>query len=241
MKKKNKKKDYSNKRFILVFTMIICLVISMSTYWMYAYYHKYGKHYYIDKYISNKVDHYISTEGNLVYINNVSEDIKNNFVKKQEEINKNNIIDMNITKGVYKDILSIKISYIVKEKEENKEVVLTTNIDLRNKKELTNDDMLNKLKVNYKDIATDIFNEYIKLNKNTTVVDAINDKTLTTEEFNRNSEKYIIRIREELPSVMNIYIDNGLVYYLVEKKEITKVCYYTDTNIGHIIKEIGKI
>ena len=101
--------------------------------------------------------------------------------------------------------------------------------------------ILNKLKGNYKDIATDIFNEYIKLNKNTTVVDAINDKTLTTEEFNRNSEKYIIRIREELPSVMNIYIDNGLVYYLVEKKEITKVCYYTDTNIGHIIKEIGKI
>ena len=40
---------------------------------------------------------------------------------------------------------------------------------------------------------------------------------------------------------MNIYIDNGLVYYLVEKKEITKVCYYTDINIGHIIKEIGKI
>ena len=241
MKKKNKKKDYSNKRFILVFTMIICLVISMSTYWMYAYNHKYGKKYNIDKHISNKVDYYISTEGNLVYINNVSEDIKNNFIKKQEEINKNNIIDINITKGVYKDILSIKISYIVKEKEENKEVVLTTNIDLRNKKELTNDDMLNKLKVNYKDIATDIFNEYIKLNKNTTVVDAINDKTLTTEEFNRNSEKYIIRIREELPSVMNIYIDNGLVYYLVEKKEITKVCYYTDTNIGHIIKEIGKI
>lgn len=239
MKRKNKNKDFTSRRFILVFTMIIALVISMTTYWMYAYNHKYGKDYNIDKYISNKVDYYISTEGNILYINNISEEINNNFIKKQEEINKNNIIDMNITKGVYKDILSIKISYILKEN--NEEIVLTNNIDLRNKKELTNDDIINKLKINYKDIATDIFNEYIKLNKDITVVDRITDKELTKEEFNKDSEKYIIRIREELPSVMNIYIDNNIVYYIVEKKEITKVCYYTDSNIGHIIKEIGKI
>ena len=51
MKKKNKK-DYSNKRFILVFIMMLCLIISMSTYWVYAYHHKYGKNYYEDKFIS---------------------------------------------------------------------------------------------------------------------------------------------------------------------------------------------
>ena len=57
MKKKNKKKNtykYDNKRFILVFTMMFCLVISMSTYWMYAYKHKYGKNYFDNKIISYK-------------------------------------------------------------------------------------------------------------------------------------------------------------------------------------------
>ena len=49
MKKKNKKKNtykYDNKRFILVFIMMFCLVISMSTYWMYAYKYKCGKNYF---------------------------------------------------------------------------------------------------------------------------------------------------------------------------------------------------
>ena len=112
MKKKNKK-DYSNKRFILVFIMMLCLIISMSTYWVYAYHHKYGKNYYEDKFISYKVSDYVTIEGNYVYLKNISDDISNNFIRSQKEIIKNNIIDMTVTKGIYKEILSIKISYIL--------------------------------------------------------------------------------------------------------------------------------
>lgn len=242
MKKKNKK-DYSNKRFILVFIMMLCLIISMSTYWVYAYHHKYGKNYYEDKFISYKVSDYVTIEGNYVYLKNISDDISNNFIRSQKEIIKNNIIDMTVTKGIYKEILSIKISYILNADLSNYEEVLTLNIDLRNKKVLNNDEILNKINISYKEIATDIFNEYIKVNNNQKVIDIITDEEMTGNEFNNNSEKYIIRIREKLPEIMKVYIDKEHVYYLVRKNEITKVCYYTNTdiNIGYINKEIGKI
>ena len=238
MKKKNKKKDYSIKRFILVFIMMICILVSSCTYWMYAYHHKYGKNYYEDKIISSKIDDYIKVEGNLVYINNINEELKNSFIKKQIDIQKNNIIDMTITKGIYKEILSLKINYIL---QNNIEEVLTINIDLRNKKEISNEDILNKIEKNYKELAEDIYNNYIKVEDSKKIIDIITDKELTGKELNEDKEKYIIRIREKLPEVIKLYIKDNKVYYMVNIDEISKICYYTDKNIGYINKEIGKI
>ena len=222
MKKKNKKKDYSIKRFILVFIMMICILVSSCTYWMYAYHHKYGKNYYEDKIISSKIDDYIKVEGNLVYINNINEELKNSFIKKQIDIQKNNVIDMTITKGIYEEVLTI-------------------NIDLRNKKEISNEDILNKIEKNYKELAEDIYNNYIKVEDSKKIIDIITDKELTGKELNENKEKYIIRIREKLPEVIKLYIKDNKVYYMVNIDEISKICYYTDKNIGYINKEIGKI
>ncbi len=238
MKKKNKKKDYSIKRFILVFIMMLCILISSCTYWMYAYHHKYGKNYYEDKIISSKIDDYIKVEGNLVYINNINEELKNSFIEKQIDIQKNNIIDMTITKGIYKEILSLKINYIL---QNNIEEVLTINIDLRNKKEISNEDILNKIEKNYKELAEDIYNNYIKVEDSKKIIDIITDKELTGKELNEDKEKYIIRIREKLPEVIKLYIKDNKVYYMVNIDEISRICYYTDKSIGYINKEIGKI
>ena len=153
MKKKNKKKNiykYDNKRFILVFTMMFCLVISMSTYWMYAYKHKYGKNYFDNKIISYKVSDYVDTDGNYVYLKNIDKEIINTFINKQKEVLKNNVIDMSVTKGIYKDILSIKISYVLYGELSNYEDVITINIDLKNNKVLSNDDMIDMVKGSYK-------------------------------------------------------------------------------------------
>ena len=210
---------------------------------MYAYKHKYGKNYFDNKIISYKVSDYVDTDGNYVYLKNIDKEIINTFINKQKEVLKNNVIDMSVTKGIYKDILSIKISYVLYGELSNYEDVITINIDLKNNKVLSNDDMIDMVNGSYKDIATDIFNEYIKINNNREVVDAITEEKLSSSVFNNNSEKYIIRIREKLPEVMNIYIENNEVYYLVRKYEINKVCYYTNTdiNMGYINKKIGKL
>lgn len=243
---KNKKKANKNKnninRFILIFIMMLCLIVSMITYWIYAYHHKYGKTYFDDKVISYKLSDYIEVNGNIIYLNNINDEINIKFVNSQREIlNNNNIVDMTITKGIYRNILSLKISYTVDNKLTTYEKIIALNIDLENKKQLTQEDMLKKVNISYKDIATDIFNEYIKLSDNKVVTDSITDKKLTSSEFNKDSEKYIIRIREKLPDIMNIYIENGEVYYFVKLSEINKVCYYTDDKPININKKIGKI
>ena len=96
MKKKNKKMNtykYDNKRFILVFTMMFCLVISMSTYWIFAYKNKYGYLHINDKIISYKVSDYAYVDGNIIYLKNIDNKIANDFKDKQLDIIKNNDMD----------------------------------------------------------------------------------------------------------------------------------------------------
>ena len=97
----------------------------------------------------------------------------------------------------------------------------------------------------YKEIATSIYNEYIALPTDFKykVTDSITDEEMTVTEFNNNSEKYIIRIREKLPDIMKLYIKDNKIYYVVRMNEINKVCYYThtDINMNNITKEIAEL
>ena len=99
-------------------------------------------------------------------------------------------------------------------------------------------------KVTYKDIADSLFNEYIKLDDTSVkVVDAITNEEVTGTEFNDNSYKYIIRIRENLPDIMNLYIRDGKLYYVVKLKDINKLCYQTNIDVSsrYIDEEIDKL
>lgn len=244
--KKKRKKDLENKyniqKAILILVMLICIIVAMITYWMYAYHHKYGNLDNNINLISHKVSDYIETKGNMVYLKNINETIINNFTLSQQNVLlDNHVSNTEITKVLHKEILSIKISYNVSN---NMEEVLTLNVDLRNDKLFSNDELLNKVGTSYKNIAANIFNKYIKLpnDYNNSVTDAITDKKLTTKEFNENSEKYIIRIREKLPEIIKLYIEDNKLKYNIDLEEIYKVCYYTNTNkLENIEQELGQI
>lgn len=248
MKKKKGEKNYNydTKRFILIFTMMLCLVISMGSYWVFAYNHKKKYNLDNDRIISYRISDYTRTDGNIMYLRNLDENIDKKFVDSQKNIiNNNKIIDTDFRVGIYKGILSIKIAYTLYGDLANYEENVILNVDLYNNKEVSNDDMLRLCSSDYKSVATDIYEEYIKL-PNTfvgTVTDTIDNSKLTKEEFNNQSEKYIIRIREKLPDVMGTYIYEDEVYYVVRLSDIYKVCYYTnvDTANVNINRKIGKI
>lgn len=242
-KKVNNKYKNDNKRMLIVFVMIVCIIIAMCTYWIYAYHYKYGNS--NDRVISYKISDYVTTDGNLVYLSNIDKDISDNFVISQREILSKNIIGMDVNKSLNKDILSIKISYILPGGLSNYEEVITLNVNIRENRLVSNEELLDASGGTYKDIATGIFDEYIKLPSDSSnlVVDAITGEKMSNLEFNNNREKYIIRIREKLPDIIKLYIDDGNIYYLVRKYEINKVCYNTNTdiNMGYINNKVGKI
>ena len=247
-KKDTNSKDYKNnlKKSILIFIMLLCIIVAMITYWIYAYHHKHGSFYFDDiRLISYKISDYVEMKGDLVYLKNIDDNINNYFVKEQQNIiENNNVVSVDTKKGLYGGILSIMINYTLQNTSGNYEKIITLNIDLRNNNILNNESLLEKVNVSYKSIATNIFNEYIKLptDSNKKVIDRISDEELTADEFNADSEKYIIRIREKLPEIIKLYIEDNKVYYVAELSEINEVCYYTNNvKLVNIKREIGKI
>lgn len=241
-RKKDLKNKYNIKKAILILVMLISVIIAMITYWIYAYHHKYGDLDNDMNLISYKVSDYLEIKGNIVYLKNINENIINTFTETQQNILLDNeVVNTEITKELYKEILSVMVNYTISN---NMEEVLTLNVDLRNDKLFSDEELLNKVGTNYKTIATNIFDEYIKLPSDYSnyVTDAVTDKKLTAKEFNENSEKYIIRIREKLPEIISLYIEDNKLKYNIDLEEIYKVCYYTNTNkLVNIDKELGQI
>ena len=242
-KKKVVKKEYDYRRTFLVFAVVFSIIMGISTYWIYAYKHKHP--YLEDNIINYKTDDYVRINGNIVSLENIDNKVVNDFISKQNKIiSSNKIIDIDITKIIYKNILSIKIDYIMYGELSNYEEILTLNYDLKDNKLVDNDSLLNMTKVTYKDIADLLFNEYIKLDDTSgMVVDAITNEKITGTEFNDNSYKYITRIRENLPDIMNLYIKDNKLYYTVKLKDINKLCYLTNMDVSskYIDEEIDKL
>lgn len=243
MKKKKKiQTSYDYTRTFLIFAIVFSIIIAISTYWIYAYNHKHS--YLNNDFVSYKIDDYAYIKGNMVYLKNIDNKVINDFINSQNKININNVIDTDINKTIYKNILSIKIKYVLYGELSNYEEILTLNYNLKENKLVDNDSLLNMTKVTYKDIADSLFNEYIKLDDTSVkVVDAITNEEVTGTEFNDNSYKYIIRIRENLPDIMNLYIKDGKLYYVVKLKDINKLCYQTNMDVSsrYIDEEIDKL
>ena len=245
-KKKVKSDNIDIKRLILVSVMSFCIIIAMITYWIFAYQNKYYSKDDNKKIVSHRISDYVEVEGNVVHLKNISSEINDRFLEKQNEIlNNNEIIDVDISKNLNNKILSIKISYVVYGDLANYEEIITLNVDLEKDEEIDNEKMLDIASSSYREIAIDIFNEYIRLPDDTEkeVVDAITGETLSAEEFNDSSEKYIVRIREKIPEIISIYMNDDIEYYVVRLSEIHKLCYRTnmDVAMAYIEREIGEI
>lgn len=242
MKKKKGNNNYY-KRVILVSTMMLCIIVSMSTYWMFAYKNKYGNLFINNRIVSYKTSDYVSIEGNIVYLKNVHSRIINDFKNMQTSILSNNkVIDVKIDSNIYNNILSVIINYII-EDDINYEEVLTINIDLKNNVIISDEELLNMFNIDYTDVANDIYDGYIRLPDDYigNVIDAINEEEMSSITFNDNSYKYLIRIKEILPSTMKLYIKDTSLYYVVRTSDINKVCYHTTVNMNYINREIGKL
>ena len=107
MKKKKKVNIYKNdnRRFLLVLAMVISIVISMFFYWIYAYYHKYGSLPSYDNIMHFNADYYVKVKGDMVYIENISDDINNDFLERQKNYSDKEIMDVDIAKGIYDNIV----------------------------------------------------------------------------------------------------------------------------------------
>lgn len=244
-KQKNKKKNMqSTQRLVIVSTMMIAVIIAMIIYWIFAYEHKQKAD---APFISYRVSDYSTINGNTITLKNLPEEIITKFNNSQNNIiSSQSVISTDIKRNITKNILSIKISYILYADLANYEEIITLNYDLKKQEEVSSEKLLEMTGTTYKEIAAGLFDEYIKVphtSTRKTVVDAITEEEMTVREFNQNSEKYIIRIREKLPEVLNIYIDNNKIYGIIRQSEIEKVCYYTnrDVSMAYIEKELGKI
>lgn len=239
-----KKNNYyeNNRRLILIAVMMLCIIMAMITYWYYAYNHR--KIYSSENIISYKISDYVTVDGNYLSLKNIDEKIINEFTQKQNIIlSSNNVLDIDINKTLKNNILSIKITYIIESKGEEELVI---NVDLKENKKLSNDDMLKIIDTSYLKIATYLFNTFIKLPSSSTnvVTDSITEDKMTAIEFNNNYEKYIVRVREKLSDVINLYIEDDILKYDIKLSEvIMNLCYkeYNGSLNTYTKIELGKI
>lgn len=239
-KKRILKKNNENERLFLVSIMMLCVIVAMITYWYYAYNHK--EKYSDDKITSQKISDYVFINGNIVKLNLTDEKINDSFISKQKQvIDNNDIIDIDVQRELNDNILSIKITYTLKDGDEK---TLIINVDIKESRILSNDELLIKVGSSYKKMAEKIFDSYIRLadNYEDEVIDAISEQVLNKEEFNKDREKYIIRIREKLPDIVDVYVMEDKLFTEIDLNEIYAVCYKNiNQNNSYIKLEIGKI
>lgn len=131
-------------------------------------------------------------------------------------------IDFNLDSNLFED--NIK-SYIV-----------TTNIDLRTNKVLSNDDLLLKYDYSKNYIADKLFIEDILIGKGQVVIDKNTNISLTRNDIERKKTVYVERIIDEFDNIINMYIENGNLVLVYDKKELKRVFFNNEYESNIIFK-----
>ena len=190
---------------------------------------------------------YSSVNVSRIDIKNIDEDITSDFIEKEEEFigyiagyykeisNSSGYVPVNTVSSTIKTqingaVLSIfyKLDFNLDVNifEDNiKSYIVTINIDLGTNKVLTGDDLLSKYNYSKEYIAEKLFIDDVLIEKGQVVVDKNTNISLTRSDIERKKEEYIERISLEFNNIIDMYIENGSLVLVYDKKELNNVFF----------------
>lgn len=191
---------------------------------------------------NNYGDVYASINVSKVHIKNIDTAITKDFISKEEEIigyidgyydeistnygiSPVNTVVSSIKSQINGAVLSIfyRLDFNLDETlfEDNvKTYIITTNIDLRTNKVLTNADLLLKYDYNKNFIADKLFIEEILIGKGQVVIDKNTNISLTRSDIERKKDSYINRIILDFDNTIDMYIESNNLVLVYDKKEL---------------------
>lgn len=190
---------------------------------------------------------YSSINVSKVDIKNISEDLTENFIEKEEEIisyitgyyNEINAdsgyVPINTVSSIIKTqingaVLSVfyQLDFNLDENifDDNiKSYIVAINVDLGTNKILTKEDLLSKYSYSREYIADKLFNEDVLIDKGQVVIDKNTNISLTRNDIERKKEEYVNRIISEFDNIIEMYIENNSLVLVYDTKELKNIFF----------------
>lgn len=115
------------------------------------------------------------------------------------------------------DILSVYYAFHFEEEIGDCVAIAVVNIDLKNNKLVSNEELLKLAGTNFEDIALNHYNNTLKNVKECEASECrVQDKDynlITVDQFESNKDSYIKMITDGLEEVINCYIEDGVIKY----------------------------
>ena len=109
--------------------------------------------------------------------------------------------------------------------ENEKNYIITLNIDLGTNRLLTNDDLLSKYNYTKEYIADKLFKEDVLINDGEIVIDKNTNISLTKSDIMRKKEEYIDKIVNNFDNVINIYIEDNSLVLVYDKRDLKELFF----------------
>lgn len=191
---------------------------------------------------------------NRVSFKNIDSSLTKDFVNKEEELinyvkryyneikkydyTNNNKAYSKVKTIVNDTVLSVyyEIEFVFDStiyKDNVKNYIITTNIDLKTMKILSNDDLLNKYNYTKEYISEKIYNDDILIGDNEVLIDKDTNISLTKRDIERKKKDYINRIVIDFDNIIKLYIERDTLVLIYDSKDIKEMFFKDDfiTNI----------
>lgn len=147
-------------------------------------------------------------------------------IKKYNDYSSNNIAITSVETKINSTILSIlyRLDFNF-ERVGEKNYFITSNIDLKTNKLLTNDDLLTKYNYTRKYIAEKLFNDEILIGNSEVVVDKETNISLAKNDIERRKNAYIDGIVANFDNIIKLYIENGSLTLIYNTKDLKGLFY----------------